>query len=302
MILPQIQKLEDYHPLFDQNDVWLPAIQAICHIHHFNPDQLRRVPEGSAIVFVCGELIIKLLPPFWRHELNQDLIGLEKAFGRLPVNTPELIAEGELEDWAYLITRRIPGVALKQLRKTLSPLELKTVAYDQGLILAALHQLDTSGLSGEWQNFVSSQYQNFAENQRRNGLDEKTLELFKQAFDQALKTLPTNPAQVFLHCDLTDEHVLLEEKNNHWKITGLLDFGDLMRGAAVYDLAAPALMLPPHRSDLRRELITGFGQDISSEQLFAVQMLHRFTHLPGLLGQHQLAPTPEAFKKCYCEL
>lgn len=302
MMLPQIQKLEDYRPLFNQNEIWLPAIQAICKTHHLNPEQLQRVPEGSAIVFVCEDQIIKLLPPFWRHELNQDLIGLQRAFGRLPVNTPELIAQGELEDWAYLITRKIPGVALKQLRKTLSPLELTTVAYDQGQILAALHQLDPSGLSGDWPEFIRSQRQSFAENQRRNGLDENTLQHFEQAFDQALEVLPAAPAQVFLHCDLTDEHVLLEEKNNRWKITGLLDFGDLMRGAAIYDLAAPALIFPPHRPDLRRELIKGLGQDISSEQLFAVQMLHRFTHLPGLLRQHQLAPTPEAFKKCYCEL
>lgn len=300
-MLPQVTNPEDYRPWYAQTEPWLPVMHQICQEHSLDPEALTRIPEGSAIVFSCGEVMIKLLPPFWRHELELDLLGLTKAQGKLPVRTPEVLGQGQIEDWGYFLTRKIPGTALKHLRRELSESEYRAVAFAQGELLASLHQLDPAGLAGHWSEFVSTQSQHFAETQRRHGLAEETLSLFSEAFSKALPSLPATPQEVFLHCDLTDEHALLEQINGQWRLTGLLDFGDMMRGCSLYDLAAPALMLPPHRADLRRELISGFGQDVSAEQLFSVQMLHRFTHLPGLLRQHQLSPTPEAFKKCYCE-
>ncbi|PKL74854.1 MAG: hypothetical protein CVV27_18375 [Candidatus Melainabacteria bacterium HGW-Melainabacteria-1] len=305
--LPQVSGLADYRPWFEQTEPWLPAMQEICRRHHLDPADLQRIPEGSAIVFAVGDMVIKLLPPFWRAELDQDLAGLQLVNNRLPVSTPELIATDSLLDWAYLITRRLPGQAAKGLWPKMSSADQGRICYQLGEVMAALHQIQPPYLiqgspKTEWAEFVQAQQTGFVARQLSHGLAPESVEAFALALEQSAPAISLNSEGRLLHCDLTDEHLLLEEINGQWRLTGLLDFGDAMIGARAYEFAAPCALLTRHQPALRQTLIAGYGQSISEAQLLAAALLHRFCHLPGLIRQAGITPTPEAFWECYCSL
>ncbi|HEY9838840.1 MAG TPA: aminoglycoside 3'-phosphotransferase/choline kinase family protein [Candidatus Obscuribacterales bacterium] len=308
-LLPAVTGPEDYRPCFDQTEPWLPVMRLICRRHGLDPDRLERIAEGSAIVFRAGEVLIKLLPPFWAQEAALDKLGLERARGRLPVHTPELLATGEVDAWAYLLTRRLPGRALKLLWRGLEPQCQRRLAREIGELTAALQRLDPAGLPGSqpggWADFRSQQARGFAAFQRDQGLAEPLITPFTVALEQAVAAVPPATEAVFLHSDLTDEHLLLEDRDG-WRLTGLLDFGDAMAGWDVYELAAPCVMLTAHRPELRRELLTGFGREVGEDELLVAQLLHRFCHLPGLMRNGGLTSAadegPAAFRACFCSL
>lgn len=299
-LLPPVTGLADYGPLFDQTEIWLPAMAEICQQQGLPADRLERIGEGSAIVFACGEALIKLLPPFWRRERDLDLLGLQKSLGRLPVTTPELLGTGEIQDWSYLITRRMAGVPLKGLWRQLVPAQQAEVMRQLGELMQSLQELDIAGLPGDWPAFVTAQTLGFASTQQAKGLSAHQAEAFALALTQALPTLSETGQNVFLHSDLTDEHVLMTEVAGAWRITGLIDFGDAMAGEALYELAAPCTLLSGGRPELRQALLRGFGREVNEDQLLAVQLLHRFCFLKALLNKS--GPTVADFRRCFCRI
>lgn len=46
---------------------------------------------------------------------------------------------------------------------------------------------------------------------------------------------------MLLHTEFMREHVLVERAPTHWAVTGLIDFGPAMTGAAEYDFVAVAV-------------------------------------------------------------
>lgn len=299
-LLPPVTGLPDYGPLFDQTDIWLPAMKTICQEQGLPAGKLSRIGEGSAIVFACGETLIKLLPPFWRRERELDLLGLQKCYGRLPVTTPELLGTGELEGWGYLITRRVGGVPLKGLWRRLEPNQRADVTQQLGELIQSLQTIEIGDLPQDWPAFAANQSLGLAAAQQAKGLSAAQAEAFESALTEALPALPLDEKRVFLHSDLTDEHLLMEEKSGQWRITGLIDFGDAMAGEALYELAAPCTLLTGGRPELRRALLAGYGREVSEEQLLAVQLLHRFCFLPGMLKK--AGPTPDDFRAYFCRL
>lgn len=300
-MLPPVTDAEAYKPWFEQTEVWLPAMGEICRRHGLDAGQLARVREGSAIVFACGEVMIKLLPPFWDGELELDCLGLARVSGRLPVTTPELLDRGRLETWSYLLTRRIEGLAVKRLWAGLDAGAQARFCHSLGELMAALHALDAADLPGDWQAFVAAQRAGLAPQQRAYGMHYLHLPPFEAALDQALARIPASP-RVLLHADLSPEHLLLSERGGGWELSGLLDFGDLMTGASWYEFAAPCAFFTPHRPELRQALIAGYGQAISADQLLAAQLLHRFCHLPILIREAGITPDVAAFAACYAAL
>ncbi|HKJ85227.1 MAG TPA: hypothetical protein VKA06_04090, partial [Spirochaetia bacterium] len=64
-LLPDISTEDDYRARFPQNDVWAPAVRAICDRHGLDPSAIQRGTLGSNVVFQCGDVFVKLFPPLW---------------------------------------------------------------------------------------------------------------------------------------------------------------------------------------------------------------------------------------------
>ena len=301
-MLPVLTSDADYAYWYHQVTPWLPGLALICQRHGLAADRLERAPEGSTIVFYSGEAMIKLVPLKYAEMLERESVGLVKVQGHLPLRTPEVLAAGELGGWAYLITGRLPGTAIKNIWSSLREPDQHRLVRRIGELLQALQRVDPSGLPGGWPAFVRERCERFASVQRSFGLSEELIPAFAEALRRAVQSLPKNPPEVFLHSDVGYEHLLLQEIGGRWELTGLVDFGSTMAGYRLYELAVPCAMWTSHRPDLRRELLAGYGVEVTEEQLLASMLLHRTCNLPAVLKHAQVRGTPDAFRACYCRM
>src|SRR5436190_23457539 len=101
-----------YHAVAHDTALWLPAVQVVAERHRLT-GELRRPDNGSNVVFHVGEAcVVNLFAPIFAGEHRTERALLAHVAGRLPVATPEILADGELEGWPYLVLSRIAGAPL----------------------------------------------------------------------------------------------------------------------------------------------------------------------------------------------
>ena len=79
------------------------------------------------------------------------------------------------------------------------------------------------------------------------------------------------------------ENFLLSCDDGDWRLSGLIDFGDVMTGRAEYDLLGPSAFMTAGMPGRVRSLLRGFGYSsakfdfTSKRRLMALLLLHRFS-------------------------
>jgi len=85
------------------------------------------LPHGDAELFSTGtnlvvalddRLVLKIFPPLLRHQFVSERLTLSLLRGRLSVPIPEIVIEGERDQWPYLVITRLRGV-VEHVRKWL---------------------------------------------------------------------------------------------------------------------------------------------------------------------------------------
>lgn len=285
--LPEIPDFETYNSLFKQDEIWLPVMQQLCQQHGLPASELQRCTLGSAIVYRCAGRILKLFAPLWPEECERERLGLASCQG-LHIPVPELYGSGQCEGWDYLIIQELPGVSLGAVWKTLPSAQQEALMQQAGDIMRALHQLPLpqgAAVGPGWPAFVQAQSEGFVQNQSARGLDARWTADLNSWLQAHLSCLP-DMAPVLLHSDLTGDHFLAQEVQGQWRITGLIDFGDLMQGHPLYEFGAPLIVYTRGRQDLRHRLLTAYGLKPTpelGEALFVALLLHRFLNLPAYL-------------------
>src|SRR5687767_15036499 len=105
MLLPY----PDDEPAYWQNlhgqpvSFWQPALHTIRERHQLPDNAWQRAPAGKNAVFLSDSRAVKLCPPFWAVDVAAEAKTVQMTYQRLTVATPELVAEGELEGWYYLV-------------------------------------------------------------------------------------------------------------------------------------------------------------------------------------------------------
>ncbi|QWG23911.1 aminoglycoside 3'-phosphotransferase/choline kinase family protein [Bradyrhizobium sediminis] len=64
----------------------------------------------NLVVGLDDRLILKIFPPLLRSQFVSERISLAQLHGRLSVPIPEIVLEGERDDWPYLVITRLPGI------------------------------------------------------------------------------------------------------------------------------------------------------------------------------------------------
>jgi len=127
-------------------------------------------------VFMYGDIVVKLSPPFWQHEIPREADALRYVHDRLPVTTPDLLAVGEIDSWRYLVQTRLPGMLLQSIWPTLHPYERASLANQHGALMAALHarplQHAPGSLEFDWPGTLAEQAADCAPAMRRAGVAE----------------------------------------------------------------------------------------------------------------------------------
>ena len=224
---------------------WLPALEQIRLRHRLPAGEWTRFALGRNVVFACDALVVKLSPPFWVHEIPREADALTFVAQRLPVVTPELITTGELEGWAYLVQRRVPGDLLRSRWADLSPPTQLDLVRQQGEVMAALHALPVhnapASLAFDWTEMLSEQKAECEPEMRNAGVPDPLLADLAPYLAQAEPLLAMDGPTVLLHGDLDAINLLVAEHDGQWRITGLVDWGDIKLGPAAHDFISPGI-------------------------------------------------------------
>ncbi len=288
MLLPCISSIEEYRHVYADRDTWLPAVTELARRHRL-PGPAQRETLGTHVVFGFGDLILKLYSPLWAQDFQAERAALRHLRG-LPA--PEIAAEGELEGWPYLVLTRLEGTPASMVWSSL-PLEGKRGIIRQfGALIARLHQHALPGdWPDEWHAFIRERLERAEEH---HGLGEPWRSWIRQQL-AGFREPPLAP--VLLHGDLTDDHLLLVEREGGWKLSGLIDFGDARLGHAYYDLIAPLACYTYGQPELSLELVRAYGLEPSRPVLDSLTrycLLHEFGKLGDCLARFP-ADSPQAF-------
>jgi hygromycin-B 7''-O-kinase len=93
--------------------------------------------------------------------------------------------------------------------------------------------------------------------------------------------IPINAPPVILTGEYIPENFLLSRETGDWRVSGLIDFGDVLTGWGEYDLLGPSAFMTAGMPRRVRSLFHGFGYsnaDINftlKRRLMALLLLHR---------------------------
>src|SRR5690348_6231995 len=112
--LPDTITRAEYRALRAEPAHWLPAASAIAAANGVTAEP--RPLGGSNLVAALGDTdVLKLFPPFLRHQWEAERRALALIHGRIGVATPALRCEGESGAWTYLIMSRVAGASLEDV-------------------------------------------------------------------------------------------------------------------------------------------------------------------------------------------
>ncbi len=268
---------------------FLPAVRAVCERHGLTTSGLSAFERGTNVVVSndAGQ-IIKLFPPFLQHQFEAERLALARFHGKVPVATPEILREAELDGWPYLVMSRLPGRTLEEVWPALSGAERVEALARIGEIMRAAHALPTGGLESidlGWDAFVERQIAGCEGRHRRMRLPEHLVSQIPAYLASARPLLPTSVVPVLLTGEYTPENLLVTPMDGTWRVTGMIDFADACLGPPEVDLLGPCLFLAAGSADLQRAFLGACGYRITdlgpalSRKLMALALLHRYSNL-----------------------
>ena len=280
ILLPDISSEDGYRAVYPDNTIWLPAIHAICERHNLSRHDLHRPVLGSHVVYQSGQAIVKLFCPVWSEDERSERLALQRVRG-LPV--PELIADGVIEGWPYLVMTVVPGIPALDVWPDLDNGQRLNIVRELGEIMRRLHDhAAVPELAVDWEAFIRER---IAGCPGHHAVDKSWGPWIEERLG-GFSEPPFVPA--LINADLTEDHVLLAERDGRWAISGLIDFGDAMMGHPHYDFIAPFSFYTFGQPFLSRALVEAYGMELKSEleeRMTTYCLLHKYGRLADFLDR-----------------
>jgi hygromycin-B 7''-O-kinase len=279
-------------PAAESVDSWLPGIGEIAARHGVRADSISRFPRGESPVFeVNGQLVVKLLPRRHAHLATREAESLEWLAGQTNLPLPTVLGFGDLEDWRYLLSTKLPGQSLAGCWTQLPPKGQEAVATELGRILATLHDVPLGDFRPgdiRWEDFLTRGAASWS---RRPGVAGLPSRLRESGPDFLARALLDRPAdrRVFLHGDLAPENCLVSNAGGSWRVSGIFDLGNAMAGHGPFDLTALTVLLAPGNAATLRHVLNGYGGardpgPAMASLLMAYTLLHPLGDIAAVLG------------------
>jgi hygromycin-B 7''-O-kinase len=292
LLLPKIDTLEGYRRIYRDADIWLPTMRAICQRHGLDADRLEFAPPGTHVVFRVEGLYLKLFSPLWGEDFIPERLVLRRLFGRPDLPVPQLVAEGAIEDWPYIIVTAVEGAPLYEVWGSMDTSNREHIAACCGELMASLHSTPTEGLEAiavDWPAFVERQIQDCIDHLTHADIGERWKRSVLEFLDDLPPLFEPGFRPILLSADATDEHLLVSERDGRWELTGFIDFGDAMLGHPYYDFVAPGVCITRGLPELQRTMLLAYGyaedqlDATLARQLMAYTLIHRFLNMTDLL-------------------
>jgi hygromycin-B 7''-O-kinase len=282
--LPGLNTIEAFQAWRADASRCLPAALDIARSHGLPHADAELFPTGTNLVVALNDrLVLKLFPPMLRGQFIAECASLAQLRGRLSVPIPEIVLDGEREQWPYLVITRLPGVMGTQAWPVLPEDQKECVLRQIGETIAEVQRVPVGRLSSlqpRWDRFMARQIEGCRARHQRLGLPRKYLDGLDDLLRDAARLIPVNAAPVILTGEYIPENLLLSREGGRWRLSGLIDFGDVFTGWGEYDLLGPSAFMTGGMPRRVRSLFAGFGYseaDIGpalTRRLMALMMLH----------------------------
>jgi hygromycin-B 7''-O-kinase len=264
---------------------WLPAALDIARGHGLpHPDPRPFLTGTNLVVALDDRLVLKIFPPILRAQFISERASLSQLRGRLTISIPEIVIEGERDQWPYLVITRLHGVLGAEAWPVLPEDQKERVLGQIGETIAEVQRVPVGELSHiepRWDHFMRRQIEGCRARHERLGLPQKHLHGLDDFLRDAATLIPMNAPPVILTGEYIPENFLLSCEAGDWRLSGLIDFGDVLTGWGEYDLLGPSAFMTAGMPRRVRSLFAGFGYsnaDINStlqHRLMALLLLHR---------------------------
>ncbi len=287
--LPSLGDFESFRSWRSDTSRWLPVVADIARAH--------RLPWGAPHLFATGtnlvlglddRLILKIFPPMLRSQFVSERAALGRLAGRLAVPIPEIVCEGERDQWPYLAITRLPGTLGAEVWPTLPEDQKERVLRQIGTTIAEVQRVPPGALlqiEPGWDAFMRRQIEGCRARHERLGLPRKFLDGLDDLLRDAAELVPLHAPPVILTGEWIPENFLLGCRDDEWQLAGLIDFGDVLTGWGEYDLLGPSAFMSAGRPGRVKSLFEGFGYTLAEidvavkRRLMALMLLHRASDL-----------------------
>ncbi len=230
---PTFTSPQQFLPRLEDTEFWSPYVAQILERHGL-PDADGEPAagfNGTYPTFIVGEVVVKLFGHFqtWREGHAAERAAYALLASDPEIAAPHLLGEGRLCDdietpWPYLITTRMPGVAL--WRAELPAEQKLALAAELGRQIRRVHALPASGLAidADWRTLDA------IVGARQSSLPPH---LITQVDDFLARLGPFD--RVVVNGDVIANHVYVD----NGRLTGIIDWGDTMVTDRHYELIQP---------------------------------------------------------------
>ena len=284
--LPAFTDYEPFRAWRGDPAQWLPIADDIARGHGLACTTPHVFATGTNLVLALDEkLILKIFPPFLRGQFASERSTLAQLRGKLPIAIPEIVVEGERDGWPYLVITRLSGVLGAEAWPALPEQDKERVLAEIGETIAQVQRVPAGALARiepGWNVFLGGQIEGCRARHEHFGLPQKFLDGLDELLRDAAELIALDGPPVILTGEYIPENFLLSRDNAGWRLSGLIDFGDVMTGRREYDLLGPSVLMAGGMPRRVQSLFAGFGyaaSDITPDlkrRLMALMLLHRF--------------------------
>ena len=283
--LPDLPDYESFRTWRADASRCLPVALDIARSHGLSDADPQLFSTGTNLVVGLGrDLILKIFPPLLRSQFVSERASLTQLRGRLGIPIPEVVVEGERDRWPYLVITRLSGILGTQAWPTLPEDQKERVLGQIGQTIAEVQRVpvgDLSRIEPGWDEFLSRQIAGCRARHTRLGLPPKFLDGLDDLLRDVAALIPVDAPSVILTGEYIPENFLLRSENGNWRLSGLIDFGDVMTGWGEYDLLGPSAFMTAGMPRRVQSLLEGFGYSSADidftlkRRLMALMLLHR---------------------------
>lgn len=307
MLLPNIETWEQWGKFFTDVPRWTPAVREICRQAGIPAHTIEAGFPGTNAVFVLDQTyVLKVYAPFCHRDYALERF-LNPLVTRHGIPAPAILAEGVFEDrirWPYIVMAYLPGQPIREVRAQIPRANRLDIAADLGRIVRALHQIPLADVTlpelspDSWMSFVKKRRAHMGEQNRREGkLPLSILKKIPRFLTSVLTEMGSPPLRL-VNGDLTEDHLLLEQRAGRWQLSGLIDFADSLVAPVEYEW--PALWFSGLARDAgcMRQFMAAYDPTLPLDAAFfrramAFTFLHEFS-APMLAWVLQHLPTASA--------
>lgn len=228
---------------------------------------------------------MKLTPPFFDDSIEAEVLATRVLGKQLPFAIPEILVEGNIGAWKYIISKAVIGKQAKDVFGKMDVQNQMVFAADIGMGIRAIQKVESNDFErnfGSWEKYLLNRLKNqkvlHLERGNSEVWAEKILQFVRRYSNDLVKIGPAK----LVHADLNHENLMLTQRGDQWRLSGIIDFADAMNAPIEMDFVLPILCFYKGKSHFQNEMFKAakftpnYDQKNHSNIMMAIALQNRF--------------------------